>query len=200
MEVSATAAYANGIDNWSVSSLPSAGRLIHRPARSGVTYFAGAAILAATSTLTPAVHAADNEPQIYVISDAGYFQDERALLIDELRQYEQLEDGWDGADDDIAPSRMAIDEAIHFVENLPPFVDLPEPMVSSDGQVGFFWHDANIYLDIGFRGRGECTFFGKFGNLKIKGKEAVNGSEPVPASVLRFLAQVDHLNEVLVRS
>lgn len=198
MEVSATTAYANEIDNWSVSALPSAGRSIHKSYRSGVTYFAGAAILAATSTLYPAVHAADREQSIYAIRDGGYFQDERALLIDELRQYDQLEAGWDGADDDIAPSRAAIDEAIHFVENLPPFVDLPEPMASSDGQVGFFWHDANIYLDIGFRGQGECTFFGKFGDLKIKGKETVNGSEPVPASVLRFLAQVDHLDEVLV--
>lgn len=198
MEVSATTAYANDIDNWSVSSLPGAGRSIHKPARSGVTYFAGAAIFAATSRLTPAVHAADKEQPIYAISDGGYFQDERALLIDELRQYEQLENGWDGADDDIAPSRVAIDEAIHFVENLPPFVDLPEPMVSSDGQVGFFWHDVNIYLDIGFRGQGQCTFFGKVGDLKIKGKEVVNSSEPVPASVLHFLAQVDYRNEVLV--
>lgn len=198
MEVNATTSYANEIDNWSVSASPSAGRSIHKPARSGVTYFAGAAIFAATSTLTPAVHAADNEQPIYLFGDCGYFQDDRSLLIEELRQYEQLENGWDGADDDIAPSRVAIDEAIHFVENLPPFVELPEPMVSSDGQVGFFWHNANIYLDIGFRGQGECTFFGKFGDLKIKGKEAVNGSEPVPASVLRFLAQVDQLDEVLV--
>jgi hypothetical protein len=163
-----------------------------------VTYFAGAAILAATSTLTHAVYASDKEPQIYAISDAGYFQDDRSLLIEQLRQYERLEAGWDGADDDIAPSRVAIDEAIHFVETLPPFVDLPEPMVASDGQVGFFWHDANLYLDIGFRGRGECTFFGKFGDLKIKGKEAVNASDPVPVSVLRFLAQVDHSDEMLV--
>ncbi|WP_125954372.1 hypothetical protein [Novosphingobium sp. MD-1] len=198
MEMSATTACADEIGNWSIASSPGIGRSIHKPTRSGVTYFAGAAILAATSTLTPAVHAADKEQSIYTISDGGYFQDERSLLIDELRQYEQLENGWDGAGDDIAPSRVAIDEAIHFVENLPPFVDLPEPMVSSDGQVGFFWHDANIYLDIGFRGQGECTFFGKFGDLKIKGKEAVNGSEPVPASVLRFLAKVDHLDEVLV--
>lgn len=198
MEVSATTAYANEIDNWSISALPSAGRSNHKPSRSGVTYFAGAAILAATSTLTPAVHAVDKEQPIYAISDGGYFKDERALLIDELRQYEQLEKGWDGTEDDIAPSRVAIDEAINFVENLPPFVDLPEPMVSSDGQVGLFWHDANIYLDIGFRGQGECIFFGKFGDLKIKGKEAVNGSEPVPANVLRFLAQVDQLDEVLV--
>lgn len=194
MEVSATTACADKIDNWSISAFRSAGPPIHKPARSGVTYFAGAAILAATSALTPAVHAADKEQPIY----AGYFQDERALLIDELRQYEQLENGWDGADDDIAPSRAAIDEAIHFVENLPPFVDLPEPMVSSDGQVGFFWHDAKIYLDIGFRGQGECTFFGKFGDLKIKGKETVNGADPVPVSVLRFLAKVDHPDEVLV--
>jgi hypothetical protein len=198
VEVTATTTYADQIDSWSISSFSSAGRSIHKPARSGVTYFAGAAILAATSTLTPAVHAADKEFLIYAISDRGYFQDERALLIDELRQYELLENGWDGAEDDIGPSRVAIDEAINFVENLPPFVDLPEPMVSSDGQVGFFWHDANIYLDIGFRGRGECTFFGKFGDLKIKGKEAVDGSEPIPASVLRFLAQVDYLDEVLV--
>ncbi|MBT0670786.1 hypothetical protein HT136_20680 [Novosphingobium profundi] len=198
MEVSAAIACADETDNWSISSLPSVERSIHSPARAGVTYFAGAAILAATSMLTPAVHAADKEQPAYAISDDGYFQDERALLIDELRQYERLENGWDGADDDIAPSREAIDEAIHFVESLPPFVDLPEPMVSSDGQVGFFWHDANIYLDIGFRGQGECTFFGKSGNLKIKGKEAVNEAEPVPACVLRFLAQVDHFDEVLV--
>lgn len=198
MEVSDTTAYAKEIDNWSISTLPSAGRSNHKFSRSGVTYFAGAAILAATSTLTPAVHAVDKGQRSYGINDGEYFKDERSLLIDELRQYEQLEPGWDGTEDDVAPSRIAIDEAINFVENLPPFVHLPEPMVSSDGQVGLFWHDARIYLDIGFRGQGECIFFGKFGELKIKGKEAVNEAEPVPAGVLRFLAQVDQFDEVLV--
>lgn len=198
MEVSATTAYANEIDNWSVSALPSAGRSIHRPARSGVTYFAGAAILAATSTLTSAVHAADKEPQIYAISDGGYFQDDRSLLIEELRQYERLEAGWDGGENDIAPSRATIDEAIQFVENLPPFVALPEPMVSNDGEVGLFWHSDDLYLDVGFRGCGECSFYGTAGQAKIKGRGKTTEANAVPAQLLDFFMVLSDDRAVLV--
>lgn len=161
--------------------------------------FTGAAMVAAASMAAAAPNPGESERTFPAHAGGEFYVDDRALLIDELREYSSLEAGWDGHDEDVVPRREAIDEAILFVENLPPFVDLPEPMVSSDGQVGLFWQEPHLYLDIGFRGQGECSFFGKSGDLKIKGKEPISASDAIPAKVLSFLAQVDHNDEVLER-
>jgi len=163
-----------------------------------ISTVAGAALLAATGLASTAPKTEGAEVSTLVFDQNDFFVDDRALLIDEIRQYEALEAGWDGEPTDLAPHREAIYEAIQFVESLPPFADVPEPMVSSDGQVGLYWQNEKIYLDVGFRGRGECTFFGKSGKLRIKGKEPVLPSDPIPAEILTFLARSDQSGEVLV--
>lgn len=162
------------------------------------TRFAGAAIVVVASMSAIAPHAEGREVTAYAQGGADFYVDERALLIDGLRQYEQLANGWDGGIDDIAPSRAAIDEAIQFVENLPPFIALPEPMVSSDGEVGLFWHSGGLYLDIGFRGCGECSYFGKTDQARLKGRSAISSTNPIPSDLLDFFVALSDDREMLV--
>lgn len=166
--------------------------------RGTVTTFAGAAMVAAASMVPFASYASDQEATAYETGGDNFFVDERALLIDELRQYEQLESGWDGNEADIAPSRAAVDEAIQFVENLPAFVALPEPMVSSDGEVGLFWKSSELYLDVGFRGCGECSYFGKAQGQKVKGRDSISDALPIPSDLLSFFVALSDGGAVLV--
>ncbi|PHR16456.1 MAG: hypothetical protein COA41_15390 [Sphingopyxis sp.] len=117
-----------------------------------------------------------------------YFNDERALLVHELRQYAFLENGWDGDSNDRAPSKNAINEAIAFVDSLPPFIPLPEPMVSSDGEAGLYWNNGHVYLDVGFRGIGQCVFFGKCEDVLIKGSEPIATGKMLPAKLASFIS------------
>ena len=125
-----------------------------------------------------------------------YFNDDRAFLIHELQQYAFLENGWDGDVNDQAPSADAINEAIAFVENLPPFVPLPEPMVSSDGEAGLYWNDGHVYLDVGFRGNGKCVFFGKCNGVPIKGSERIAPGKMFPTELASFMASSFPTNAV----
>lgn len=153
--------------------------------RESVTALAGAAIVVAAAGMLPAqVRATEGHISLQGSGPSKYFVDNRALLIEELRGYESLECGWDGASTDMIPSREAINEAIMFVEGLPPFIALPAPMVSNDGEVGLFWHDDALYLDVGFRGLGQCSFFGKVGIQKYKGRGHIARSSPVPPELL----------------
>ncbi|MBX7496313.1 hypothetical protein K3172_10650 [Qipengyuania sp. 6B39] len=145
-----------------------------------------AAIVAAAGLAPASAFAKDFGSTVGGQGHSAFYIDDRALLIDELRQYEMLEPGWDGGEKDVAPSRQAIDEAIQFVENIPPFIDLPEAMVSNDGEVGLFWHSQGFYLDVGFRGCGECSFFGKAGDLKVKGRGKTGSISPIPSELFDF--------------
>ena len=145
-----------------------------------------AAIVAVAGMSPTSAFPTEVQSSVHFQGQSEFFVDERALLIDDLRQYEMLEPGWDGGANDVAPSRDAINEAIQFVENIPPFIVLPEAMVSNDGEVGLFWNNDDFYLDVGFRGCGECSFFGKSGQIKVKGRGNTEKVGPVPTELFDF--------------
>lgn len=156
--------------------------------QSSISLLARASMLVAAGVAPGVAYAGESE--VPIVIGGEFFVDHRAHLIEALRQYEQLEAGWDGNDDDVVPSVAAINEAIQFVEKLPPFVALPEPMVSNDGEVGLFWHDDELYLDVGFRGGDECSYFGKIGDEKIKRRDPISESAPIPSALLDFLVKL----------
>lgn len=169
----------------SFSLAAQSGRWDGQRSRHRVTAIAGAAIVVAAAGMVPAqVRATEGQGAAQAFGPSDFFVDNRALLIDELWGYECLEAGWDGASTDLAPSREAIKEAILFVESLPPFVALPVPMVSNDGEVGLFWQDDEFYLDVGFRGVGECSFYGKAGAQKCKGRGRIAPHSSLPPELL----------------
>ncbi len=102
-------------------------------------------------------------------------RDRRSLLASELKAYRGLEDNWDG-EEGISPARSAIDHALAFIELLPLRARLPRPMVSGDGEVGFYWKTDDCYIDVGFFGDGTISYYGRSGRaeLEARGQEPFN--------------------------
>lgn len=100
-------------------------------------------------------------------------RDRRSVLASEMKAYRGLEDNWDG-EEGISPTRSAIDEALAFIELLPLRARLPRPMVSGDGEVGFYWKTDDCYIDVGFFGDGTISYYGRSGRVELEAR----GPEP----------------------
>jgi hypothetical protein len=81
--------------------------------------------------------------------------------------YRDLKDGWDG-EESKKPNYDAIDDALSFIDLLPLGMELPEPMVAADGEVGFYWKKPNVYIDIGFKGNGKISYYARSGGFVAK--------------------------------
>lgn len=138
---------------------------------------AAAALLIATNLPAPAVAVTTKDVSFAQTSTKTALecpqQDpsavDRSEIVAEILSYLLLEKGWDGGDNDLAPSPEAASQAIAFVEQLPSFASTPEPSVASDGEVILFWKSDHLYLDVGFRGKSEFSYFGTASGKKIKG-------------------------------
>lgn len=65
-------------------------------------------------------------------------------LMAELASYGDFQAGWDG-EGSAPPNLTHIDAAFQILNLLPPGLPLPTPMLSADGEVGFYWN-TNEYL------------------------------------------------------
>jgi hypothetical protein len=92
-----------------------------------------------------------------------YHQNNTAQKTDvsnELLSYNSLGAGWDGPSSS-RPSPSAIADAYAFIWRLPIDVNLPEPTVYADGQVGWYWQNNDDVLSIVFMGNGKYAYYGK---------------------------------------
>jgi hypothetical protein len=78
----------------------------------------------------------------------------------ELLSYKSFKDGWDG-DGSRAPASGDIDAAIAFVEMLKPYLELPVPMVTAEGQIGLYWNTPFKYIDLNFESNGTISIYGR---------------------------------------
>lgn len=86
--------------------------------------------------------------------------DRRVLLAQEIQTYKFLKNGWDGKGSVSAfPESMAA--AMQFVEQLPGGLPLPGAMLSSSGEVGFYWDIQGGYADLSFASDGLGSFFSR---------------------------------------
>lgn len=99
-------------------------------------------------------------------------RDHRSLLASEVKAYRGLKDNWDG-EEGISPARRAIDDALAFIELLPLRARLPRPMVSGDGEVGFYWKTDDCYIDVGFFGDGTISYYGRSGPAELEARGQV---------------------------
>jgi hypothetical protein len=69
------------------------------------------------------------------------------LLRAEIESYKELTEGWDG-EGSVTPSNAAIDGARKLIDRLPAGITLPKAMISSSGELGFYWKTDTFYADI----------------------------------------------------
>ena len=79
-------------------------------------------------------------------------------LIGEIRSWVLLNDNWDG-EGAIAPLPASLRESVAFVRLLRDIVELPDPMLLSDGHAGLFWKTDGLYADLEFLGDGRVAYF-----------------------------------------
>lgn len=115
--------------------------------------------------------------------------DRNATISSEIISYRNLVDGWDGAGS-IAPSRVAINDALSFIDKIPFGAKTPEPMVSADGEVGFYWKSDNGYIDIGFKGNGTISYFAKATGEVAKGIAPYAADTRLPADLAKIIQQI----------
>lgn len=108
----------------------------------------------------------------------------------EILHLTQLPDGWDGQQEDVAPSETAARDAINFVEKLPPFLLTPEVMAASDGELGLFWSTPDLYLNVSFFGDGRMAYFGEFAGSQVKGEHVTSLSHGIPADLASFMSRL----------
>ncbi len=112
--------------------------------------------------------------------------DRLTALFSEIDQYAVLPQGWDGPRSN-APSERSITAARNFVEAFPAGLPLPIPMISSSGEVGFYWNEDGGYADMSFDSDGVGSFFSQDRN----GEERyIDGVTPNNYSRAWFFDQV----------
>lgn len=88
----------------------------------------------------------------------------RTERIDRLRQqiraYASFEDNWDGYGGS-RPDRAAIVAAERFLMKLPAGASLPRTGLSGDGEIGLFWDYGEGFIDVGFVGDGEYSYYAR---------------------------------------
>ena len=92
-------------------------------------------------------------------------RDYKSVLSEEIGEYANLPDGWDGPRS-VAPSATAIRNALAFLDSMPPNIRAIRPMISADGEVGFYQRRADSYFDIGFLKDGQMEYY-----ARARGKE-----------------------------
>lgn len=78
----------------------------------------------------------------------------------EVRLYSELPAEWDG-DGSRTPSASSVNAATEFLMKSPGGLPLPKPMLSQNGEVGFFWDLERGYADISFDENGAASFFSR---------------------------------------
>ena len=88
------------------------------------------------------------------------------------------------------PSEQAFDDAYDFILNIPlsqvssPFISLAD-----DGEINFFWNVDDIYVDLGFYGDGQCSYFAQSQSGQKVYSNAFSTSEGFPSEILDFFLE-----------
>lgn len=124
-------------------------------------------------------------------SNISAIDSDKLVLINTINQYGKLENNWDGYGG-ICPKPETIIDAKKFLDLLPVDVNLPVPMVASDGEVSFFWRTPLSYLEIGFYGNSK--YLGIYNSSSPFSKEGFDAVELNQASfdfnVLPYLQEM----------
>jgi hypothetical protein len=116
--------------------------------------------------------------------------DSKAAIFDQILKLTELPQHWDGWGESVAPSKSAANDAINFFEKIPPFLTSPEVIVASDGELGLFWTNNDLYRNVSFFGDGRMVYFGKMDDIEIKGSFLSSTSHGMPSNLAKFMSKI----------
>ena len=104
----------------------------------------------------------------------------------EMEEYRHLADGWDGYNS-IGPNPHTVDSALEFLRLLPSTIKPPEPTVSADGSVGWFWKSPGVFISINFPEAGRFAYYGNAQGVEARGASAFDG-QAIPQDLLDVMS------------
>lgn len=110
-------------------------------------------------------------------------------LYQELGSYSELKPGWDGYDADEVMSESLVDARV-FVSSLPPRLDLPKPMLASDGEISLYWDLRGAYLEASFPGDGTFHYIFNKSSFRFASDDYPVTSPLLNAEFLSFLEAI----------
>jgi hypothetical protein len=129
---------------------------------SGISKAAGVFAVEISKTITPNLSVAKVAAGANSLQEFSYRRnntEQKSEISKELFLYKFLEPGWDGPNS-VRPSTSAIVDASEFIWRLPIDVNLPEPTVYADGQVGWYWRNDDDVLSVVFSGDSKYAYYG----------------------------------------
>lgn len=116
----------------------------------------------------------------------------RDALKRQIAAYAELQPDWD-LSGGLTPSAISIDNALRFIDILPPTHVEASTMVEGDGSVGFYWKAPNIFIDITFGEDGLICYYGghKVNNqlIEAKGMARFDG-DAVPSDLAYLIGTI----------
>ena len=61
----------------------------------------------------------------------------------------------------LTPCKAAVKDALSLLDLLDPNVPLPQVSWADDGEIGFCWRIAASFIDVGFYGDGQISYFAR---------------------------------------
>lgn len=91
----------------------------------------------------------------------------------------------------IYPSVAAVDDAVRFVNLLPPRIPLPKVGRADDGEIAFVWRSDSVFIDVGVRGDGEIVYFARVerAHIDCDGTASITGSS-LPRDLTAAIAAI----------
>jgi hypothetical protein len=102
----------------------------------------------------------------------------------EMRGYSQLMDGWDGLGS-VAPPDAGIRSALSFLSSLPETIDSPEPGVTADGHLEWYWRTALGVATVSFNGA-RISYYARSKDQKIRASAYFDGAS-IPSDLVTML-------------
>lgn len=121
-----------------------------------------------------------------VVDTSDGYIDPVAAVECELADYASLSDGWDG-DESVAPSSFSLAQARLLLGHLPGGIPFPQPMLSSEGEVGFYWNSKVAFADLSIKPDGTFSLYLK--DKRPSGEESFFDAIPVDEGARSYLAQ-----------
>ncbi len=107
-------------------------------------------------------------------------------ITDKISAYQFYPIDWDGYEG-IPASSDTVKDTLEFLEKLPFGVTEPRAGLSGDGEISLFWESDEIYIDIGFLGDGNFTFYARDGQGIEYFKDEIGLDEPLPDALLHLI-------------
>jgi hypothetical protein len=98
--------------------------------------------------------------EIFRFVEATRQTTESEKIIGELRQWQFLDEDWDG-EGASKPLLTSINAAVQFINLIKPEAQLPEPMIHASGFTSLLWDRDDFYAEIQFISNNKIAYFVK---------------------------------------